>query len=106
MKPITKLSELKEEIAVARQRVAQTNQAQRQLFDSLPLKIAGIAGLWAVQAIIKQATPPPNAAAEQDLNAEKNAATEPGNLKTRLVEAGQETLWFAIEKLIAALLKK
>lgn len=106
MKPIKKLSELKDEIAFAQQRVAQTSAAQKQLFDSLPLKIAGIAGLWAVQAIIKQATPAQNAATEKDLNAEKNEASEPANLKTRLVEAGQETLWFAIEKLIAALLKK
>jgi hypothetical protein len=98
MKTIKNMAGLQAEIEAARQRVTRASEAQQKLLDSLPLRLAGMAGLWALLGIAKRTTTPK---AQPDTEAHKSAS-----LKDRLLAAGQETAWFAIEKLITALLKK
>lgn len=109
MKTIKNMAGLQAEIAAARLRVTRAGEAQQKLLDSLPLRVAGMAGLWAIQGIVKRATTEkaaPEPAAAPPENPTATEAPEPADLKTRLLAAGQETAWFAIEKLIGALLKK
>jgi hypothetical protein len=108
MKPIKTMAGLQAEIAAARLRVARAGEAHQKLLDSLPMRAAGVAGLWAIQGIVKRATAQKAAPDPAPAPPEAPPASEPTttNLKTKLLAIGQETALFAIEKLVAALLKK
>ncbi len=98
---INSLADLKKAKRKTKKQVKQTVLEMQDVFDGLPVKALGATATWMLASVVKGISRAYDKSAVDGVEVDYNAT-----FKDKLMSAGQETLSFALSRVVETLLKR